>query len=212
MSDPAWGFTYVLHGLGGVGFVGLIIAHIYFALRPEKLWITRSMLLRLRHAARVSRASRSGSLEGDAGCRALATDGTECRLERRRPGRRDDDSELERRVDAIEAGYELMLAYAAQGIPVRSASPPTAGSCASSCDRFDAALTGLADLYRELLAAEQPDRHGGLRRLSRRARRATRAPRRPACASCWRSRASAHSWSTTSTRRFTCARCSPTCF
>lgn len=45
MSDPSWGVTYVLHGLAGVGFVGLIIAHIYFALRPEKLWITRSMLL-----------------------------------------------------------------------------------------------------------------------------------------------------------------------
>ena len=45
MGDPAWGFTYVLHGLAGVGFVGLIIAHIYFALRPEKLWITKSMIL-----------------------------------------------------------------------------------------------------------------------------------------------------------------------
>jgi cytochrome b subunit of formate dehydrogenase len=45
MTDPSWGVTYVIHGLGGVGFVGLIIAHIYFALRPEKLWITRSMLL-----------------------------------------------------------------------------------------------------------------------------------------------------------------------
>jgi formate dehydrogenase gamma subunit len=45
MSDSAWGFTYVLHGLAGVGFVGLVIAHIYFALRPEKLWITRSMIL-----------------------------------------------------------------------------------------------------------------------------------------------------------------------
>jgi formate dehydrogenase subunit gamma len=44
MSDPAWGLTYVLHGLAGVGFVGLIIAHIYFALRPEKLWITKSMV------------------------------------------------------------------------------------------------------------------------------------------------------------------------
>ena len=44
MSDPTWGITYVLHGLGGVGFVGLIIAHIYFALRPEKLWITKSMI------------------------------------------------------------------------------------------------------------------------------------------------------------------------
>jgi cytochrome b subunit of formate dehydrogenase len=45
MSDSAWGITYVLHGLAGVGFVGLVIAHIYFALRPEKLWITRSMIL-----------------------------------------------------------------------------------------------------------------------------------------------------------------------
>jgi formate dehydrogenase subunit gamma len=44
MSDPAWGITYVLHGLAGVGFVGLIIAHIYFALRPEKLWITKAMI------------------------------------------------------------------------------------------------------------------------------------------------------------------------
>ena len=44
MSDGAWGFTYVLHGLAGVGFVGMIIAHIYFALRPEKLWITKAMI------------------------------------------------------------------------------------------------------------------------------------------------------------------------
>jgi cytochrome b subunit of formate dehydrogenase len=44
MSDPAWGITYVLHGLMGVGFVGLVIAHIYFALRPEKLWITYAMI------------------------------------------------------------------------------------------------------------------------------------------------------------------------
>ena len=44
MSDPAWGFTYVLHGLAGVGFVGLVIGHIYFAVRPEKLWITKSMI------------------------------------------------------------------------------------------------------------------------------------------------------------------------
>ena len=44
MSDSAWGITYVVHGLMGVGFVGLVIAHIYFALRPEKLWITKSMI------------------------------------------------------------------------------------------------------------------------------------------------------------------------
>ena len=45
LSDSAWGFTYVAHGLMGVGFVGLVIAHIYFALRPEKLWITKAMLV-----------------------------------------------------------------------------------------------------------------------------------------------------------------------
>jgi cytochrome b subunit of formate dehydrogenase len=44
MSDSAFGLTYVIHGLAGVGFVGLIIAHIYFALRPEKLWITKAMV------------------------------------------------------------------------------------------------------------------------------------------------------------------------
>ena len=44
MTDPAWGLTYVAHGLMGVGFVGLVIAHIYFALRPEKLWITKAMI------------------------------------------------------------------------------------------------------------------------------------------------------------------------
>jgi cytochrome b subunit of formate dehydrogenase len=30
-SDRVWGFTYVLHGLAGVGLVGLVIAHVYFA-------------------------------------------------------------------------------------------------------------------------------------------------------------------------------------
>lgn len=44
MSDVTWGLTYVGHGLMGVGFVGLVIAHIYFALRPEKLWVTKAML------------------------------------------------------------------------------------------------------------------------------------------------------------------------
>ncbi len=44
LTDSTWGVMYVLHGLAGVGFVGLIIAHIYFALRPEKLWITKSMI------------------------------------------------------------------------------------------------------------------------------------------------------------------------
>ena len=44
-SDSTWGYVYVLHGLAGTGLVGLVMAHVYFALRPENLWITKSMLL-----------------------------------------------------------------------------------------------------------------------------------------------------------------------
>jgi len=43
-SDSTWGFTYVAHGLAGVGLVGLVIAHVYFAVRPDKWWITKSMI------------------------------------------------------------------------------------------------------------------------------------------------------------------------
>jgi formate dehydrogenase subunit gamma len=45
MTDSTWGFTYVLHGLAGVGLVGLVIAHVYFAVRPDKWWITKGMIL-----------------------------------------------------------------------------------------------------------------------------------------------------------------------
>ena len=45
LADSTWGLTYVLHGVAGVGLVGLVIVHVYFAVRPEKWWITKSMLL-----------------------------------------------------------------------------------------------------------------------------------------------------------------------
>jgi cytochrome b subunit of formate dehydrogenase len=44
-SDMTWGMMYVLHGLAGVGFITLTIVHIYFAIRPEKLPITASMIV-----------------------------------------------------------------------------------------------------------------------------------------------------------------------
>jgi len=43
-GDITWGLMYVLHGLAGVGLIALIMAHVYFALRPEKLVITKSMI------------------------------------------------------------------------------------------------------------------------------------------------------------------------
>ena len=39
-----WGLIYVLHGLGAAGFVMLTLTHIYFAIRPDKIWLTKSML------------------------------------------------------------------------------------------------------------------------------------------------------------------------
>jgi cytochrome b subunit of formate dehydrogenase len=44
-GDSTWGLVYVSHGIGGVTLVGLVIAHVYFAVRPDKWWITKSMML-----------------------------------------------------------------------------------------------------------------------------------------------------------------------
>ena len=44
-GDMTWGLIYVLHGLAGVGLIGLILVHIYMAVRPEKLAITNSMIV-----------------------------------------------------------------------------------------------------------------------------------------------------------------------
>jgi cytochrome b subunit of formate dehydrogenase len=43
-SDMTWGLMYVLHGLAGVGLIALVMMHVYFGLRPEKLAITKSMI------------------------------------------------------------------------------------------------------------------------------------------------------------------------
>lgn len=43
-SDSVWGVMYVVHGLAGVSLIVLVASHIYFALRPERRWITWSMV------------------------------------------------------------------------------------------------------------------------------------------------------------------------
>lgn len=43
-SDRAWGVIYVIHDLCAMSVITLLMAHVYFALRPEKLWMSRSML------------------------------------------------------------------------------------------------------------------------------------------------------------------------
>lgn len=43
-GDMTWGLMYVLHGLAGVGLIALVMVHVYFAVRPEKRAITKSMI------------------------------------------------------------------------------------------------------------------------------------------------------------------------
>lgn len=59
--------------------------------------------------------------------------------------------ELAKRAEAIEGGYEIMLAYAAQGLPSDQGAA-SSGQLREHLTRFDAALTGLADFYREAAA------------------------------------------------------------
>jgi len=44
ISDSAVGVVFAIHGLAGVSLILLIASHIYFAIRPEKRWITWSMV------------------------------------------------------------------------------------------------------------------------------------------------------------------------
>jgi cytochrome b subunit of formate dehydrogenase len=44
LSDATWGIVYVLHDLAALTLITMLITHVYFALRPEKLLFTRAML------------------------------------------------------------------------------------------------------------------------------------------------------------------------
>ncbi len=92
-GDMTWGMMYVLHGLAGVGLIALIMAHVYFALRPEKLAITKSMIF--------GTITREHYLEHHDPERWAATKSSK--------------SNSRKRCNAIEECYEFMLAYAGQG-------------------------------------------------------------------------------------------------
>jgi cytochrome b subunit of formate dehydrogenase len=44
LADSSWGVVYVFHDLAALSLVTLVIVHVYFALRPEKLLFLRAML------------------------------------------------------------------------------------------------------------------------------------------------------------------------
>jgi hypothetical protein len=60
--------------------------------------------------------------------------------------------ELSRRADAIEGGYEMMLAYAAQGLPSDQGAANST-QLRDHLQRFETALTGLAQVYRDCATA-----------------------------------------------------------
>jgi cytochrome b subunit of formate dehydrogenase len=43
-SENNWGVVYIVHGVSGVALIALVITHVYFAIRPDKWWITKSMI------------------------------------------------------------------------------------------------------------------------------------------------------------------------
>jgi cytochrome b subunit of formate dehydrogenase len=44
LSESTLGWMFFLHGLSTLGLIGLICLHVYFGLRPEKRFYTRSMI------------------------------------------------------------------------------------------------------------------------------------------------------------------------
>lgn len=44
ISESSRGLVFVLHGFAGLISITMIMVHVYFAIRPEKMYMTRSML------------------------------------------------------------------------------------------------------------------------------------------------------------------------
>jgi len=45
LSSGTWAAIYVVHDLAAMAVLAAVMIHVYFAIRPEKLWMTRSMIL-----------------------------------------------------------------------------------------------------------------------------------------------------------------------
>lgn len=44
LRDATWGVVYVLHGLAALFLITMVMTHVYFGLRPEKLMFLRAMV------------------------------------------------------------------------------------------------------------------------------------------------------------------------
>jgi hypothetical protein len=78
-------------------------------------------------------------------------------------GSRDD---LKARIDAIEGGYEFFLAYAAQGLTTDQGAR-SSGELRSFLKKMEAALDGLADVFRTVAKEDQAAPEGAWEALIR---------------------------------------------
>jgi hypothetical protein len=119
-------------------------------------------------------------------------------------------TELKDRCSRIEEAYEFMLAYAAQGLRIEPGSGMGSQirSMLITCEK---SLNGLADVFTQIVRADNLQPTSAYENFITVLAAMPKTPE-PRCSSSWRSRRSARRWSTISTRRSTCARCSPIYF
>jgi cytochrome b subunit of formate dehydrogenase len=43
LTDQKWGIVYTIHDFAAMTMITLVMVHVYFAVRPDKWWMTRSM-------------------------------------------------------------------------------------------------------------------------------------------------------------------------
>ena len=153
LSDATWGVIYVLHGLTALLLITMVMAHVYFALRPEKLRFTRSMISWLDHPRGISDVSRSATLAGQMS-----------KAQQTGP-----EADLGARIEAIESGYEFLLAYAAQGRSTDRGGG-AGGELRDYLGNMEQALTGLGDAARARAGQRGPALVAACGRVLRRSR------------------------------------------
>ena len=193
MTDATWGFTYVA-ARPGRRRPGRPGDRARLLRGPAREVVDHQEHdLRLDHAPAVPRAPRSrrAGRSGRQAPRRPRVSVAPATLEEAR-------TELNARCNAIEECYEFMLAYAAQGLDGTDQGSGTGSQVREFLDEVRRGAHGPGRLPRPASSrsssVESADAVRGVHGASSSATPAT--PRRP-CSSCWRSRPSARSWSTT---------------
>ena len=106
--------------------VGLVIAHVYFAVRPEKWWITKGMIFGWITRRQLPRAPRSGALEGERQAQPRAAREHSSRHARRSPRRAE-----QRAATPSKSATSSCSPTPAQGLASESAAARAARSASS---------------------------------------------------------------------------------